>query len=258
MQVFNAVINDHDDNEANMQLCMDEHDANEAEIATLKAEVARVTAERDDAIRSCEEARQSLETSHQQAMEPHGPPPPLELVMCMHDGTELPQSEWESSFATVFSDGFWAKITRDNDTIIKFGECPYTIQDIVHSKTETPETEILTNLSSLMKYGANFNEHKEIGNKVIYKFFIEELMKCRRDTKGYTTIYEVMEDPSLKKAVWAETCRANRREKDGIPYAVDLYEYHRGAKGCVSIFRPSMAKYIYKKYGATSVLDPCA
>jgi hypothetical protein len=101
-----------------------------------------------------------------------------------------------------------------------------------------------------MKYGADVLEHKKIGNKVIYKFFIEELMKCRKDTEGYTTIYEMIEDPRLKKAIWAETCRANHRKKDGIPYAVDLYEYHRGAEGCVSIFRPSMAKYIYKKYGA--------
>jgi hypothetical protein len=151
-----------------------------------------------------------------------------------------------------------AKLRRDDETVEKFGECPYTIEDIICSKTEKPDREIMTNLSSLMKYGANNLEHKEIGNNVIYKFFIEELMKCRRDTKGYKTIYEVMEDPSLKKAVWVETCRANSRKRDGIPNAVDVYEYHRGAKGCIAIFRPSMAKYIYKKYTATSILDPCA
>ena len=83
----------------------------------------------------CEESREFIssceeEVSRLHAMEPDGPPPPLELVMCMPDGTELPQSEWESSSAALFSDGFWAKITRDNDTIIKFGECPYTFQDI--------------------------------------------------------------------------------------------------------------------------------
>ena len=64
---------------------MERHGANEAEIATLKDEVARVTAERDGEIRSCEEARKSHKMSHQRAMEPDGPPPPLELVMCMPD-----------------------------------------------------------------------------------------------------------------------------------------------------------------------------
>jgi hypothetical protein len=235
LQVFNSVINVHTKDMFNNEMDkshMDEHDDNETEIATLRAELARVTAERDVLVWCSDTEREKLawemqgtempctrcsmccrkrtclcctmcddcarihrkpgdHVAHKDticAMEPDGPPPPLELVMCMPDGTELPQSDWESSFAAIFSDGFWVKITRDNDTIIKFGECPYTIQDIVHSKTETPQTEILTNLSSLMRYGANVNEHKEIGNKVIYKFVIEELMKCRRDTKGYTTI----------------------------------------------------------------------
>jgi hypothetical protein len=126
LQVFNSVINDHDDNDANMQLAHDTYDDNEAEIATLKAEVARVAAERDGLMAACEEhLRESREfissceeeVSRLRAMEPDGPPPPLELVMCMPDGTELPQCWWESSFAAVFSDGFWAQITEP------MGEC---------------------------------------------------------------------------------------------------------------------------------------
>eukprot|EP01050_Picozoa_sp_SAG11_P013240 SAG11_NODE_1533_length_4732_cov_3.368012_7_plen_76_part_00 len=57
---------------------------------------------------------------------------------------------------------------------------------------------------------------------------------------------------------WAETCRIGRRKINGTPKAVDVYEYHRGAKGCIAILRPSMAKHIYTRYNATSVLDPCA
>ena len=70
------------------------------------------------------------------------------------------------------------KEARDNETIAKFGECPYYIEDLIESKTHKPDKEILTNLTSLMKYKAEKLESKDIGNKVIYKFFIKELMKC--------------------------------------------------------------------------------
>eukprot|EP01052_Picozoa_sp_SAG31_P011501 SAG31_NODE_652_length_13181_cov_14.268155_10_plen_316_part_00 len=151
-----------------------------------------------------------------------------------------------------------SKMARDNETIEIYGECPYTIDDIIKSKTEKPNEEIMTNLTSLMDYKATKLENKDIGNKVIYKFFIKELMKCKRDVKGYKNIYEVMDDSAMKRAVWAETCRINRRRIDGTPKAVDMYEYHRGAKGCIAIFRSAMAKHIYTRYNATSILDPCA
>eukprot|EP01051_Picozoa_sp_SAG22_P021535 SAG22_NODE_4791_length_1162_cov_3.126883_1_plen_326_part_00 len=150
------------------------------------------------------------------------------------------------------------KQAKDDETIAQFGGCPYTMQDLIRSKTHKPDKEILTNLTSLMKYKADKLEGKDIGNKVIYKFFIKELMKCTRDVKGYKTIYEVMADPTLKRATWAETCRINSNKIDGTPQAKDMYEYHRGAKGCIAVFRPAMAKHIYTRYNATSVLDPCA
>jgi hypothetical protein len=182
LQVFNSVINAHTKDSFNNEMDeshMDQHDDNEAEIATLRAELARVNAERDDAIymsdsdqdvaaeggdvteedishdaeedisrdarvahvreklsllRAC--ARELEEQiSHERAVEPDGPPPPLELVMCMPDGTELPQCWWESSFATVFSDEFWEKITEPmGDEVVE--ETIEEILDTMYSWTK--------------------------------------------------------------------------------------------------------------------------
>jgi len=107
----------------------------------------------------------------------------------------------------------------------------------------------------LCEFDALTNPRKFCGNKILYHYQLENLLNCRRDSKGYKTIMEWFEDPVLKEKLWQDTIKRNRRDKAPIPSPTDVYECHRINNGAIVPFKASTAKYIYKKYNATSVLD---
>ena len=82
------------------------------------------------------------------------------------------------------------------------------------------------------------------------------MWKQNSDSKKYKTIEEWFEDPELKEKLWKDSVHRNRREKAPYPSPVDIYECHRINNGAIVLFKPSTAKYIYKKFGSKSVLDP--
>jgi hypothetical protein len=63
-----------------------------------------------------------------------------------------------------------------------------------------------------------------------------------------------MADPALKEKLIKETEKRKRTGTD----AVKIYECYRVNKGAVVFFKTATAKFLYKKFGATSVLDPTA
>lgn len=131
---------------------------------------------------------------------------------------------------------------------------PYTIDDILSCKTCDEKT-LKRDYKNLCDFDALTNPRKFCGNKIIYHYQLVNLLNCRRDSKGYKTLPEWFDDSELKEKIWQDSIKRNRRDKVPYPSATDVYECHRINTGAIVPFKSSTAKYIYKKYNATSVLD---
>ena len=134
-------------------------------------------------------------------------------------------------------------------------EMPYSLNEILTCKSIEPEV-VWRDYQSLVKLPAETNPRKFAGNKTIYQYQFAELLKCRRGSKNYKTIEEWFADPELKEKLWKDTIHRNRRDNAPYPSPADVYECHRINNGAIVPFKASTAKYIYKKFNATSVLDP--
>ena len=132
---------------------------------------------------------------------------------------------------------------------------PYCLNDILSCK-DFDMGVVYRDYEALNKFDGETNPRKMCGNKTLYTYQFRELLKCRRDSKKYKTIEEWFEDPELKEKLWKDSVHRNRREKAPYPSPVDIYECHRINNGAIVLFKPSTAKYIYKKFGSKSVLDP--
>ena len=132
---------------------------------------------------------------------------------------------------------------------------PYTIEEILACKDITLD-DVRKDYKNLCDFKADTNPRKFCGNKIIYQYQFRELLKCRRGSKGYKTIEEWFADPELKEKLWKDSVKRNRRDKVPYPSPTDVYECHRINNGAIVPFKASTAKYLYKKYNATSVLDP--
>ena len=134
--------------------------------------------------------------------------------------------------------------------------CPHTLKDIQSCHSYTIQ-DIQNDFKKLNEFNANENTRKFCGNKILYKYQFHNLLKCKREEKKYKTIEEIYESPDEIEKLWQETIKRNRR-KNGRNSARDMYEVFRINRGAIVFFKSSTAKYIYKKYGATSILDPTA
>lgn len=134
---------------------------------------------------------------------------------------------------------------------------PYTYDDIINCKDRT-EAELYRDWYNLVNFKGDTNPRKFCGNNTLYYYQFKNLLKCKRDSKNYLTLKEVMNNPEEKEKLWKETIHRNRRIKDPLCSATDVYECYRINRGSIVFFKSSTAKYIYKKYNATSVLDPTA
>tara|TARA_R110000824_G_scaffold33208_3_gene106566 strand:+ start:849 stop:1751 length:903 start_codon:yes stop_codon:yes gene_type:complete len=133
---------------------------------------------------------------------------------------------------------------------------PYCLEDILSCKDIDLES-VKKDYQSLLKFEAETNPRKMCGNKVIYEYQFRELLKCKRDSKGYKTIDQWFNDPILKEKLWNDAIKRNRNDRALFPCPTDIYECHRINNGAIVLFKSPTAKYIYKKLKASSVLDPC-
>lgn len=134
-------------------------------------------------------------------------------------------------------------------------EMPYTFEEVASCKDISVE-QARKDYQKVVSFTADENPRKFCGNPCLYKYQMKNLLNCRRDGKSYKILQEWFEDPELKQKLWNDTIKRNRRDKCPYPNATDVYECHRLNNGAIVPFKTSTAKYIYKKYGATSVLDP--
>jgi len=131
-----------------------------------------------------------------------------------------------------------------------------TINDIVNHKLITDQA-LLLDLDNLNKFAGTENSNNFYGNPFLYHFQFANLLHCTRERNGRPrdTIYDMWADP-VKKAFLIEQTR--KRNRGGKVPANNIFECYRINTGSIVMFKSVTAKYIYKKYGATKVLDPTA
>lgn len=127
-----------------------------------------------------------------------------------------------------------------------------TVNDIeIHKNITTAE--LRKDLKNLKKFDASKNANNFAGNPFLYHFQFKNLLKCRR--KDGKTIYDIAADP----AEWSKLIEnTKKRNRGGRTAAGNVFECFRINLGSVVMFKAVTAKYLYKKYNATSVLDPTA
>ena len=127
-----------------------------------------------------------------------------------------------------------------------------TIKDIENHKIISTR-ELQKDLENLRKFEATQNKNNFYGNPFLYHFQFKNLLNCRRE-KG-KTIYDIWNDTKERKKLIENTRKRNR---GGRTAAGNVYECFRIKLGSIVMFKSTTAKYLYKKYGASHVLDPTA
>lgn len=127
-----------------------------------------------------------------------------------------------------------------------------TVQDIeCHKSVDT--LALRKDLDNLNKFDATTNANNFAGNPFLYHYQFKNLLKCRREDGK--TIYDIAQDP----VEWAKLIDNTRaRNRGGRTAAGNVFECFRINLGSVVMFKSTTAKYLYKKYKATKVLDPTA
>tara|TARA_R110001592_G_scaffold15951_1_gene68491 strand:- start:990 stop:1895 length:906 start_codon:yes stop_codon:yes gene_type:complete len=133
--------------------------------------------------------------------------------------------------------------------------CPFTFEDIQTCKDISFE-KVKKDYQQLCNFDALTNPRKFCGNPTLYYYQFRNLINCCRENGK--TIKEVFDKPEDIDALWKETIKRNKRDKDPLCSAVDMYECHRINRGAIVFFKASTAKYIYKLFNAKNVLDPTA
>jgi hypothetical protein len=127
-----------------------------------------------------------------------------------------------------------------------------TIEDIENHKLISDEA-LARDLNNVKRFNANENTNSFAGNPFLYHYQFKNLLRCKR-TDG-KNIYDTWSDPVQRDKLFEDTLKRNR---GGATAAGNVFECYRINKGSVVMFKSTTAKYLYKKYGATRVLDPTA
>jgi hypothetical protein len=131
--------------------------------------------------------------------------------------------------------------------------CP-TYQSVIEAKHLTTE-EMAKALKTLKKFKPGTESPRCFaGNPILYHFMIDALCQVRLKNGSFK---ELMDSEELREDMWAKANKyANGCRENNLP--MRLFEMWRRMNGTIAFFKPTTAMYVYKKYGATSVLDPCA
>lgn len=126
-----------------------------------------------------------------------------------------------------------------------------TFENVLNHK-KISNDELLYDITKLKNWEADKNAIKFCGNKFLYHFQIENLLSVKRPR--HPLLKTILSDPEAKEKFINEV---KKRKKTGS-LACRIFETYRVNKGTVAFFKPATAKYIYKHYKATYVLDPTA
>jgi 16S rRNA G966 N2-methylase RsmD len=91
------------------------------------------------------------------------------------------------------------------------------------------------------------------GCKVSNFFFREHRIQAR--LVSHPTFAEIMKSTPFKKRIIEKAQRLNKTKNPSIHQIYGIIRFYHGI---ASQFRPSVAKFLYDRFHATKVLDPCA
>ena len=125
------------------------------------------------------------------------------------------------------------------------------LQDVIDYK-KLSDSKYDYDLKTLNEFDANENVYKLCGNRIVYHHQFGNLIKTPilGSARKHKSFYEFMTDLELKQDMINETVK-----RKGNVTPINMFETYRVNKSCVTIFKPSTAKYLYKYYGAKHVLD---
>jgi len=130
--------------------------------------------------------------------------------------------------------------------------CP-TYASVIDSKKLT-DKELTKALNTLERFKADAPARCFAGNPVLYHFMLDALCQVRLKNGSFK---DLMDSEELRNDMWAKANKyANGSRENNLP--LRLFEMWRRMNGAIVFFKPATAMYVYKKYGAKSVLDPCA
>ena len=99
--------------------------------------------------------------------------------------------------------------------------CPFTFEDIQTCKDISFE-KVKKDYQQLCNFDALTNPRKFCGNPTLYYYQFRNLINCCRENGK--TIKEVFDKPEDIDALWKETIKRNKKDKDPLCSAVDMYE----------------------------------
>ena len=131
--------------------------------------------------------------------------------------------------------------------------CP-TYESVIQAKRLT-DAKLKNSLATLKRFKPTDESPRCFaGNPILYHFMLDAL--CRVKLKN-GSFKEMMDSDELRNDSWLKANKyANGSRENNLP--MRLFELWRRMNGAIVFFKPTTAMYLYKKYGATSVLDPCA
>ena len=131
-------------------------------------------------------------------------------------------------------------------------ECP-TYESVIASK-QLNAVDLQKEWKKLQNYKADTNKNCFIGNPLLYHFQLENLCRVKLKKGSFK---DTMDDPVKREIAWANANKyANGSRANNLP--MRLFEMWRRLNGAIVWFKPSVAMFMYKNYGATAVLDPTA
>jgi hypothetical protein len=129
-----------------------------------------------------------------------------------------------------------------------------TIEDIENHRLIS-DAELVKDLDKLNNWDCQ--GLSTYGNKFIWHYQLKNVMKVRicRGSRIEPNIYDIYADPQRRQQLLENAKNSTHRPKRPMPARVFSYFrfFHR-----VVVFKPTTAKWLYRKYQAKNVLDPCA
>jgi hypothetical protein len=131
--------------------------------------------------------------------------------------------------------------------------CP-TYESVIAAKTLTDD-ELTNALRTLKKFKPTDEPPRCFaGNPVLYHYMLDCLCKVQGKNGSFK---ELMDSEEKRNDTWAKANKYDHGYRaNNAP--MRLFELWRRMNGAIVFFKPTTAMYVYKKYRATSVLDPTA
>lgn len=132
------------------------------------------------------------------------------------------------------------------ETLVK-----YDLDEIYEDYKLTDE-QIEKEWEKVFQYDCSNNKNSFVGNKLLYHYQFKHLTKTTRKNK--LSFAERIQDDDEYKTLWEQT---KQRSRAGT-VKKRLFQAHQINTGSIVFFKTCNAMYLYKKYNAKKILDPCA